>query len=148
MTFDNPKALEKFIKQHLASAMRDEVAECVKTTIQQATEETVYSVYEPKTYQRRWTSGGLADPDNIDIQLSSDGLQIEATNVTSLNNLYGRSPGTNLSEIVSTGDGYRYDFEYNGVPRDFMSSAADKLDNGVLEDTVKAALRKRGLDVQ
>ena len=95
----------------------------------------VYDVYTPKVYER---TSKLQN--SWDWQDTPDGIEIVNTRT---------DDGRYVAEIVETGQGYQYDFPYNGVPRPFVENTRESLRK---DDRLKNALKKDmqsiGLDVK
>jgi hypothetical protein len=136
MEFKNLKELERYINKIAKEAMvkgngvKDVVIETGKRHVQ----EDVYDVYTPKVYSR---SGDLKE--NWKSEETNDGIAV--FNDRHEDDKY-------VAEIVETGQGYQYDFEYNGKPRPFTENTRRELDGSKeLYDGLRKDLKSLGLDV-
>lgn len=149
-TFDNLDSLLAHVQKQIDDTMVDEVADAVVDTMKAEIQNTVYGVYQPKVYNRRFGNGGLLDKDNIKVTPVKNGIEVK--NVTPVNTAYGYSGSSSdlLDKIIVTGSGYRYD---NGgaylKPRDFYAKTVMdmKLMNQPI-DALKKGLKKRGIDTK
>ncbi|EGL20039.1 hypothetical protein [Paenibacillus sp. HGF7] len=100
--------------------------------------EVVYAVYEPKMYKRDEEHGGLSDPNNIRVQMIKD-------DTVSIENI--RSDGNrNVAEIVETGQGYYYSFDYTNKPRAFTEATRQELRRSQSHvKAMKLGLAKQGI---
>lgn len=139
--FNNFREIEKFLQGKINSTLKNEVAETVIETMQEKIEEEVYSVYDPKVYERQGYQGGLTDPSNIEVQVVDD-------NTISVENI--RFDGNReVAEIVETGQGYMYNFPYNGRPRPFTEATREELRNtDKLKNSMRRGLKKRGISAE
>jgi len=144
------KKIQKKIKADVDNCLRLEGLEAVKDSMVKSIESEVYSVYTPSIYNRRKSNGGLIDRDNNIIGTVKDG-ELTVRNVTPLNDDYGSSSFRNektLTGIIISGEGYRYDFPYSGVPRDFIQETREDLENNdTIHKTIMSGLKKRGHNV-
>ncbi|MWV44974.1 hypothetical protein GRF59_15230 [Paenibacillus sp. HJL G12] len=141
MAAQNMKQLESLIKKKVSNALMTDVAPRAKNTMKEKIDDCVYSVYSPTMYEREKENGGLTDDANILISLIGD---------TTLSVESHRMDGDrNVSEIVESGVGYQYDFEYNGRPRRFTEATREELrDTGSHIAALYSGLKKQGLDVK
>lgn len=136
-TAKNMKELAKEIEKLAAKAMQNGTN--VKTTVikegQNQVQKVVYDVYDPVAYQRSGDLKAYWDTEN-----TSDGIAV-----------FNDRPddpetGNDVVETVITGKGYQYDFEYNGVPRDFIQATKDELnDDKRLSDALSKDLNSLGI---
>src|SRR4051812_18067882 len=113
------KDLEKYVNDLAAKAMSqgNAVKETVIETGKRHVQEDVYDKYpNPKVYER---TGELKE--NWNWQDAPDGIEIYNMRF---------DDGRYVAEIVETGRGYQYDFEYNGIPRPFIENTREELRNG------------------
>lgn len=133
------------IKAAIEDAMRNEVFDVIKVYGRKAIQETVYDVYEPTWYTRRYDDGGALDENNWII--GSTGVKNMSMvinnemqpNPVVVNFNTGEVSHANVTTdkdlsylIVKGYDVYpRYDFPREGreymEPRDFITSTANKL---------------------
>jgi len=153
MNFNNLDDIEAYITRQINNGLKNEVARVVKDTMADEIQTTVYGVYSPIMYERRYGNGGLSDERNMRDELVSDGV-LAVSNETPLNDRYGSSYSRkSLSEIVISGEGYMYHSQYgnNGYeqPRDFIDATIRSLQStGAHVEALKNALRKAGIDAR
>lgn len=140
-SFNNLNDLFKHLEKQANSVLKNEVAEEVIRTMQEKIEDEVYSVYEPRVYERQGYQGGLVDPKNIEVTVESD-------NTIAVENI--RFDGDReVAQIVESGQGFQFDFPYNGVPRPYTEKTKEELRNtDRLNQAMKQGLKKRGIDSQ
>lgn len=140
-TAKNMKELEKLIQQKISKALQQNVAPTVKRVMKEKIEEVVYSVYDPTMYERDKEHGGLLDEDNMKVTMLND-TTLSVENVRS-------DDGRNVAEIVETGEGYEFEFPYNGIPRPFTEATREEL-RSTNEHTYAfyQGLKRQGLDVK
>lgn len=137
--FKTLNELIEYSKHQAETVLKNEIASRSIKVMQQSIESEVYSVYpDPVKYERLGYHGGLQDPDNIEIQVIDDST-ISVENI--------RFDGKReVAEIVETGIGYQYDFEFNGIPRPFTEATRRELKTtDILKSTMKEGLEKRGV---
>lgn len=124
-TFSSLKEMEKYIQDEINKSLKNDVAPVVKEVMSAEVQNTVYSVYEPKMYKRRYNNGGLMSENNMNDTLIKDGV-IAVSNDTPFN---GKNySGKTLTEVVVTGEGYTYDYPYEyNQPRDFIEATRKDL---------------------
>lgn len=136
-SFNDLKELERYVNQIAKKAMNQGSA--VKSAVieegERQVQETVYDVYTPKVYER---SGQLKE--SWETEETSDGIAIY--NI--------RKDGSkDVAEVVETGQGYQFDFEYNGVARPFTENTRKVLDgNSKLTDALRKDMKSIGLNVE
>lgn len=136
-SFNNLNDLFNYIETEIQDTMENEVADTVKEKMNLSVHKTVYGTYQPRINRRRKDNGGLSDKDNISITPIDGGIEI--TNDTPLDN--GRhSP--RLDAIIEYGQG-RQPF-----PRPFYKDTYDILAAGAYEETLKASLKNKGIDIK
>lgn len=132
-------------------ATTDDVRSVVAKTVSEKVESEVYEKYSPEEYKRRGLRDGLADPDNVEItsiQSSGNKIQVILENLTMGDD---SMKGEVITDTIE--EGIEEDWNNpDGVwsePRPFMEVANEELKNsGELNDAVKRALRKGGLQVK
>lgn len=139
--FSSLKQLEAAINKKIANALKNEVATTVKKVMREKVYDEVYSVYNPKVYDRQMDDGGLSDIDNMESNMIND-------NTLTVENI--RHDGNrNVAQIVESGEGYLYDFEYNGVARPFTEATREELKNTNEHIySLFKGLKRQGLDVE
>lgn len=138
MTFKNLDDLMKHIEKDVQDTLKNELAEEVKETMSRAVQTSVYDVYDPFVYTRRFNNGGLMSTKNMKSRVEGNTLIV--VNETPLDN--GRTDYS-LTDIVVKGLG-RQPF-----PRDYISQTEERLDltkNHVW--AMKQGLKNRGYKVK
>lgn len=139
-TFNNLDSLFKHLEKQARSVLKNEIATETVRTMQEKIQEEVYDVYDPKVYVRQGYNGGLIDQDNIEVSMVDD-------NTLSVENI--RFDGDReVAQIIETGRGYDYSFEYSGVLRPFTEETRKEMRNGKAQNLMKQGLVKRGLTVK
>lgn len=145
-TFSNLQDAIKYAKQQTQDALNKEVANKIKEVEHEHVKTDVYDVYTPKKYARQRDNYGLSDVRNMNTkQYSEVGIEISNDTVHPdefFNDVY-------VADVVESGHGYEYDFEYNGVKRPFQENTVEELER--TKEHVKAlkeGLKKRGIDTK
>jgi hypothetical protein len=141
MQFSDPYKMFAHLEKMINSTLKQEVASEAVETMQEHVQSDVYDPYSPVMYERQGYDGGLIDRDNIEVEIKSD-------NTISIENI--RFDGDReVAQIIESGSGYTYDFEFNGVPRPFTENTRKELESSNrLQLEMAKGLRKRGLDVK
>lgn len=129
------------LQKRVNIAQMTDVAPTVREEMKDQIEQVVYSVYDPKEYERQKDDGGLTDDENIDTYMAdATTLIIESS----------RFDGDkNVGEVVVTGEGYDYKFPYNGVSRDYIEATKDELAiTGAHTNALIRGLHKQGLQTK
>ena len=138
MTFKNLNDLFKYIEKDIQQVMLDEVADEVKDEMVNAVETSVYRVYDPVQYSRRYGNGGLGARENMQVTEIPNGISVR--DIAPLDN--GRTD-YELDDIVVNGLG-RMPF-----PRDFYSECKEQLEiTGDHKEALKQGLKRKGYDVK
>jgi hypothetical protein len=148
MTFSSIEELMAAAQIAVNKGLKVEVAEVVKNVESQQIIDKVLNVYDPISYDRR-TSGGIDDIQNINGNLIGDCL-LEVTNNTPLNDAYGiNRSGNTLNEIVLSGDGYMFDYDYAyNQPRDYVTATEEELESTQAHVIAMAeSLKRQGFNV-
>jgi hypothetical protein len=142
-SFSNLKDVEKYLQKKVSNALVNEVAQSVKETEAKIINDTVYDVYEPRYYVRRFDNGGLSDTDNMKSELVEDGVLI-VTNETPPNPNYPhRALRSTVAEVVEYGDGYTF---YNPGSRPFTRNTVNELERtGDHITALRDGLRRQGI---
>lgn len=137
MNFNNFKDLEEYLKNKINTSLIKDVAPVIKQCVKDEVENTVYSVYSPKQYVRRYLRGGngLNDLENIKSELTSDG-ELCIRDIAKPDSI----PNEYLDEMIVYGYGDR-DEIWNS-PRDFYIATVENLKQS--QEHIKAL--KRGLN--
>jgi hypothetical protein len=139
--------LYKALQKRLYATLEDDVAQDMVNALKDRAQRDVYDVYEPKTYERRYT---LINDNAYRIDVSDRGLRITNTaqaNAVRLDGEPSLNEGESVGAIVETGGPYEYDFEYDNVPRPFFANAVKDMRDGDFADSLRRGLKKRGVDV-
>lgn len=137
MTFKNLNELFAYIEKDIQDTMVNEVADEVKDEMVTAVETSVYRVYDPVQYSRRYGNGGLGARENMQVTEIPNGISVR--DIAPLDN--GRTDYA-LDDIVVNGLG-RMPF-----PRDFYSECKEQLEiTGNHKETLKQGLKNRGYKV-
>ena len=155
MICKNLKELEKELYKRINIALDTDVTDIVKDVMTDHIIQDVYEAYEPTVYQRRYTNGGLLDPDNIIATLGNNGEML-VQNVAMGNEYYyipsiKRSfRSANADKFISPIIEYGIDYDVVGVfPRPFMQNTHDDLEqNHYHTQAMKQSLKKQGLEVK
>ena len=140
MTFNNLNDLMKHIQNDIDDCVQNEVAETVKDEMVTAIQTSVYNVYDPIQYTRRYGDGGLGARDNMQVTEIPNGISVR--DIAPLDN--GRTDtGYMLDDIVVNGLG-RMPFE-----RDMYSECAERLEiTGNHVYALKQGLKNKGYEVK
>lgn len=139
MKFNNLNDLFKKIENDIQDTMQNEVAENVKDEMIDAVQTSVYSVYDPVEYNRRYGNGGLGASENIKVDEIDNGIMLK--DIAPLDN--GRTDYALDDIIVNRG--------VLGYPqgRDFYSETIEQMENnGRCIKALKDGLKKRGYEVK
>ena len=134
---DLVKFLQK-LNQPIAKALIDDVAKTVKKIQKEKVKEEVYDVYEPTMYSRTGLLG------------SEESMKSELINDTTLVIENVRSDGDrNVAEVVESGSGYNFGFEYAGVPRPFTEATREELRNtGAHKSAMHRGLKRQNIKLK
>lgn len=139
MKFNNLNDLFKKIENDIQDTMINEVAENAKDEMINAVQTSVYSVYDPVEYNRRYGNGGLVARENIKVDKIDNGIMLK--DIAPLDN--GRTDYALDDIIVNRG--------VLGYPqgRDFYSETIEQMENnGRCVKALKDGLKKRGYEVK
>lgn len=131
------KDLSKYVNQMAKQAMNkgNNVKKVVIAEGEKQVEETVYQSYTPNQYERT----GLLKK-SWKAEETADGIAVYNDR---------RDGNKNVSEIVETGQGYQYEFDYNGVPRPFTENTRKALDgSSKLTNALKQDMKSLGADIE
>jgi len=157
--FSSLKELEKYLLKTVENAMNKEVADAVKDYIVMSVDENVYSVYEPKQYERRglgYNSEGIGGKKNMKHVVTTKGNSVE---VKVTDEAKGETGFEYLAELIEYGDKmyggmYSYDYPYPPdarflKPRPFMEKAKENLERDKYHvERLKEGLERQGLQVE
>lgn len=97
--FKSFKALDKYLKKAVKSAIKDEPPKAVKNLMKKHILHDVYMVYKPKQYIRRYNNQGLMDERNIKIENKRNNI-VHIYNVAKRKDYY---PNLYLAPIIEYG---------------------------------------------
>ena len=138
MKYNDINALLDSIEKDIRSTLENEVAETVKEEMVIAVETSVYRVYDPVQYNRRYGNSGLGARENMHVEEIPNGIYVR--DIAPLDN--GRTDYA-LDDIVVNGVG-RMPF-----PRDFYSECEEQLFlNENHKEALKQGLKNRGYNVK
>ena len=138
MKFNNLNDLFAHSEADIQDTMVNEVANEVKDEMVTAVETSVYRVYDPIQYNRRYGNGGFGARENMQVEEIPNGIYVRDN--APLDN--GRTDYA-LDDIVVNGLG-RMPFE-----RDFYSECAERLKTtGNHKEALKQGLKNRGYNVK
>ena len=126
----------------VTNALLTDVADIVRGEIANAVQTEVYDVYEPAVYRRKGANDGLKDFSNMEATVADIGKGTKELAVTDLR--MDEKIGRFVAPIVESGEGYVYDFDWNGIPRPFHSVAQERLDQTEIENALANSLRSWG----
>lgn len=131
------------LKSAINIALQGNMAGGLREQIRKTAEKNVYS-YSPEFYSRRREAGGLIAEENLPAHLSGE-QELTMQNTTGLQNLFGGSDGSKLTQIVENGD-ERYHMPY---AREFMEPALDEyISSGEAEADLRESLLAAGFDLR
>lgn len=140
--FNNLDELEKYINQLAKQAMNEgnAVKETVIQTGESHVQSDVYNVYtpnpnNPKSYKRtgELKKDWVSEPTDEGIAIYDDRTDQDR----------------DVSAIVNTGQGYQFDFPFNGVERPFIKNTADELRGSKeLTNALAQDLKALGIEVE
>ena len=150
-SYNDIKALKADLRKDINAVLADEVFNEVRKCELEHIEEDVFSVYNPKIYQRR-TVGGINDEQNIVGSVRDMELTVE--NITEFNDDYGTyTHGRGLADLINDGEhlkGCFYDYAGEFTkPRPFIDRTVEELENSNrLDNALIKGLRKKGIDAK
>lgn len=140
------KAFERSLDRAIDTIMQTAVGDAAAEAISEAVQTEVYAVYTPEVYERRGEHGGLADTSAMNY---APYIYDPATKTLIVENRNrDDDTGRLVAPVVESGQGYRYDFPYNGIPRPFHDVAERRMmEKGIFERTLTENLKFFGFDV-
>ncbi|TYS56445.1 hypothetical protein FZC83_02400 [Rossellomorea marisflavi] len=140
MEFKSMKELKAYIDSKAKEAMnkgthvKSEVIETGKAHVQS----DVYDLYSPKQYDR---TGQLKE--QWDTEETANGMNVFPSR-------RDEDTGKYVPEVIETGQGYDYEFDYNGRARPFIENTRNELaaNKGRLTDALKQDLKSIGVNVK
>ena len=156
MICKNLKELEKELYKRINTALDTDVADTVKEVMADHIRDDVYNKHKPKYYSRRGSDCGLADPENLNATLGSDG-ELFVQNITLGSKTFyskhaqGYVPSGNANEFITPiiESGVGYDAWEDAFPRPYVQNTHDDLEqNHYHTEAMKRSLKKQGLEVK
>lgn len=151
-TFRNTAEIQFYLEKIMREVMREDIIPVIINEWLEVQEERVYNSYSPFEYERRGKSGGLADPNNIQISehkvnsVSSFVLE----NITKGNG-WDNWNGKLINDLIESEVGFAGN-PSNGMPaRPYTEEAVANLKSGVSRNEVLQAIEsgfaKRGINI-
>jgi hypothetical protein len=141
MDFNNLSDLEKYLTEKINSALRTEVAEEARDTMQEHVMSDVYAKYEPSQYVRT----GELYQDILTQMVDDNTLSIENTR-------RDEETGRLIAPIIESGVGYTWKdsriYNMQPFPRPFVENTAKDLENGKAKLALAMGLKRQGLTVE
>lgn len=129
----------------IGDTMLNGVDEYIKSEIQIAEEEKVYS-YNPKFNSRRRADGGIQDRNNMETSYDDLSHTLTVTvNAPWQNVLRGGKTVTNIGAWLPNDltDVIEKNGMYGAPPRPFTEEAEERLENGYIETLISAGINQR-----
>ncbi|WP_442636606.1 hypothetical protein [Rossellomorea marisflavi] len=138
------KELKAYIDSKAKEAMnkgthvKSEVIETGKAHVQS----DVYDVYTPSTSQRGYKRTGQLK-EQWDTEETADGMNVFPSR-------RDEDTGKYIPEVIESGSGYDFEFEYNGRARPFIENTRQELatNKGRLADALRQDLKGVGVNVK
>jgi hypothetical protein len=138
--FTDLSQLEKYINEKINSALRNEVADTARDTMQEHVMSDVYDKYTPTQYVR---TGDLYK--DIVTQMVDDNT-VSIENVTR-----DEETGRLVAPVVESGQGYTWKdsriYNMQPFPRPFVENTAKDLADGKAKIALAQGLKRQGLDI-
>ena len=133
------------------TVLLNEVAETAKQYLQSSILENVYDAYAPTQYERRYSDGGLADPENFVESIAGEHT-LEITDIASGNRSQPGPWTDDLDDTIERGEPYLWlksrIAEMQPYPRPFYKPAEDDfIDSGMFDRTLAEGLNAMGYEV-
>lgn len=133
-TFDDANEilteLKSTISQTLGNSMYQDI---FRSCLERSIEQNVYGEYTPMMYERRGTSGGLADPENIDITYNSAEMELLIEDVATGNPNYEPYDTGRIDDYIESGTYYYYPAEGGLGARPFYEQAETQMEKALEE---------------
>ena len=146
-SYRNLTQLEQAYKVALADVINSELIPFIVETWLDYQDELVYKAYEPKQYKRRGKDEGLADPDNIQVEINDRDKVREYI----LSNVTEGAFGDNLINDIIEGTGWSYG-DWSVGARPYTEITVEDLKRGVSRETMldilHKGLRQRGFNIK
>lgn len=145
-SFTNLAELQLYFQKKINETLLDDVSDAVKDEIESSVTDTVFSAGSPVWYNRRSEgnglgSGGLADKEQMDTTLISDGVISVQDNASP-----SRPWDRRLDQAIQ--EGYNQKENWWDSPRPFISNARENLkETQAHVSSMRDGLAKRGLTV-
>lgn len=139
--FNSLSELEKYLNEKINDALKTEVADMARDTMQEHVMSDVYDKYTPSQYVR---TGDLYK-DILTQMVDNNTLSIE-------NTTKDEESGRLVAPIVEEGTGYEWKnsriYTMQPFPRPFVEETAKELENGKAKQALADGLRKQGLTIE
>lgn len=146
-SYRNLSQLEQAYKVALADVIDSELIPFIVETWLDYQDELVYKAYKPKQYERRGKDGGLADSDNIQVEINDRDKVREYI----LSNVTEGAFGDNLINDIIEGTGWSYG-DWSIGARPYTEITVEDLKRGVSRETMldilHKGLRQRGFNIK
>lgn len=140
------KQIAKKLQPKIQDALKYEVAETVTETLLSHVKQDVYDVYQPKSYERRYDDGGLADEGNIKSTVKGNTLIVENTTMSNEDYLPKKKKPYKIAGSIEYGTGYDY---YSPGERPFIESTREDLrQNKQHISAMGRGLKRQGIDIK
>lgn len=151
-TFRNTAEMQIYLEKIMRDVMREDVIPVIVNEWLEVQDERVYNSYSPYQYERRGATGGLADPNNIQVSehkvnsVSSFVLE----NITKGNG-WDSWNGRLINDLIEGADGFAGN-PATGMPaRPYTEEAVANLKSGVsrneLLHAIESGFAKRGINI-
>jgi hypothetical protein len=143
MEFNNIADLESYLNKLVKQAMNEgnAVKDTVISTGERHVQTDVYDKYIPNPNNpRAYKRTGELKTGNWKSDETADGIEIYDDRT---------DQNRDVTSIVDTGQGYQFDFPYNGVPRPFIENTVQELQGSTeLSNALKTDLKSIGVNVE
>jgi hypothetical protein len=145
MNFNSIAELEKYLNEKINSALRNEVADTARDTMQEHVMSDVYSKYQPSSPPSGYVRSGDLYKDIV--------TQMVDDNTVSIEDLArDEETGRLIAPIVEYGVGYTWKdsriYQMQPFERPFVEETAKDLENGKARNALAQGLKRQGLDVE
>ncbi|WP_222679368.1 hypothetical protein [Clostridium botulinum] len=160
MDFNSLEDLYKYAKVAHEESAINETQEAIKEVESKVIDEVVYSVYEPREYERRYEEkGGLGATKNMKVSkpiIHGNTIDINLTNETPLNPPDDGYRRNYRLDVAVTNGGFMPYYEYRGKknntylrPRPFNEKTEERLHiTKEHEKAYKNAMKAKGIDIK
>lgn len=156
--FKSLDKLKAYLQGKINDVLLNQTGEYIKELELTYIDELVYNSYTPSMYNRRGDKGGLKDPDNINIDLKSDGVLVVSNNTPFSQEPVSANRGNELIGLIEYGSGGYKDYAYEYInktgdssyakPRPVIAETINYLRDGDLANDIQKGLKRLGLNVK